>query len=280
LIAYSCGARHCAQGENTEEIVPERSPLLMSTSPKTKNSLKARLKNFGKSGFIAKLASALISPWIRFVDFTTRWNFIGREHFEELETIDKGFILAFWHSRLLMVPSVRQETKRRVYMLISAHRDGEIIADAVSGFNINFIRGSTANPKKKFKNKSGATALMQLIAALSEGHIVGITPDGPRGPKHRVQPGIIKLSTMADVPILPIAYATSNGIALNTWDRFFLALPFSKGAFVAGPPIMPPTDGTITSIQITQKTLESALNDALKIAEVSVGHSPSEPKLS
>lgn len=224
---------------------------------------------------VATLASMLIAPWIRLIWATTRWTFIGRDILDELEKRDEGYILAFWHSRLLMVPAARRESEREVFMLISNHRDGEIIANAVKGFGISFIRGSAANPKKKFKEKSGASALMQMIAALKHGHIVGVTPDGPRGPVERVQPGIVRLAIKANVPILPIAYSTSFGKKLSTWDRFFLALPFSKGAFVAGEPVAAPTKDDLETIRATQRALETSLNDAVKTAEDAVRRSPS-----
>lgn len=240
-------------------------------SPKSATNIKS----IGKSSIAAKLASALIAPWIRLVWRTTRWTFIGRDILNKIDRREEGYILAFWHSRLLMAPAVRQESEREIFMLISNHRDGEIIANAVKGFGIKFIRGSAANPKKKFKEKSGATALMQMIAALKAGHVVGVTPDGPRGPTERAQPGIARLAAKANAPILPIAYATSNGRRLNTWDRFFLALPFSRGAFAVGEPVSAPVSDDIDAIKAAQRALEKSLNDAVKKAEEAVRRSPS-----
>ena len=118
--------------------------------------------------------------------------------------------MAFWHGRLMMAPMVRRQTDRRVFMLISNHRDGEIIANGVKSFGVEFIRGSTADPKKPEKNKNGASAIAQMIVcAFKGGNIVGITPDGPRGPGERSQKGVIRLAQMSGAlgaSPLPIRY--------------------------------------------------------------------------
>lgn len=233
------------------------------------------LKTLFNSPVFQGLVSGGIASYIRLVRATSSWEMIGREHFDAVQAEpDRGFILAFWHSRLLMVPTVRTETTRKVYMLVSLHRDGQMIVNAVKPFGIDFIRGSAANAKKKFKDKSGAPALAQMIAALKEGSVVGMTPDGPRGPRQKAQPGTARLSIMANAPILPIAYATSRGGALNTWDQFWLAAPFSKGAFVAGAPLYPPQENTPQTVTAYRTDLETALNRVMITAEQAVGRLP------
>lgn len=219
-------------------------------------------KKILKSSIVTGIVSGAIALYIRLVWRTTRWTFEGREHVETLNKTGKGFILAFWHARLLMLPRLRGESDHAFYMLISTHSDGEIIARAVKSFGVNFVRGSAANPKKAFKDKNGAPALTQLIAALNAGSVVGVTPDGPRGPRGKVQAGVVRLSGLTGAPILPISYATSRGRALNSWDRFWFALPFSKGAFVAMQPIVPPEDTNPETIKTKQDDLAAALNMA------------------
>jgi len=235
-------------------------------------------KKIIKSQATARIASWFIALYIRLVQRSSQWELIGREHFEALEQDDQGFILAFWHSRLLMAATVRGETQKRVFMLISTHRDGEIIANAVKPFGIEFIRGSAANPKKTFKEKSGAPALVQMINALETGDVVGVTPDGPRGPRQKAQLGVIKLAQMAGVPILPAAYATSRGMRLNTWDRFWLALPFSKGIFAVGAPLPAPSKAADISAYRTELT--TALNSITILADTKVGRSQSDTEMS
>ncbi len=216
----------------------------------------------------AAIASAAIGGYIRLVEKTTRWTMEGREHFDTIERHlqDKqrqgGFILAFWHARLLMTPILRKETDRLVHMLVSTHRDGEIITRAVKGYDVAFIRGSAANPKKAFKDKSGASAVAQMAAALEEGGVVGVTPDGPRGPREKAQAGVIRLASLTGAPILPVSYATRRGRQLSTWDGFWLPFPFSRGAFVAGPPLFVPPALDNEALVHAKRDLENALASA------------------
>ena len=228
------------------------------------------INKFLKSALAGRLGAIAIRAYIRLVHVTTRWRFVGKEHFETAIAEGNGVILVFWHGRLLMAPMVRAETEKPVYMLISAHRDGQIIADAVSPFGINFIRGSAANRKKPGKNKSGAPAIVQMIAALNDGGIVGFTPDGPRGPGEKVQAGVIKLAQKANAPIVPAAYATSRGKHMRSWDRFWLAAPFSKGVYAVGEPIYVGSDLDNEGIESARKSVESALIGITREADNSV----------
>lgn len=233
------------------------------------------LKRFAKSAAAAGTASLLIGAYIRFVRATSQWTYVGREHFDEAAAKGKGVILAFWHGRMLMTPGIRGETDKRVFMLISAHRDGEIIANGVKSFGVEFIRGSAANPKKPEKNKSGASAIVQMTAALKEGHIVGVTPDGPRGPAETVQKGVIRLAQITGAPILPAAYSVSRGKHLSTWDRFLLAGPFSKGVYAAGPAIEIPPENDPATVERAQRTVENALRSITRRADELTGRQDS-----
>lgn len=208
---------------------------------------------------VGKLAGVLIDLYIRLTYHTSRWRFDGVDRFEAALAERNGVILAFWHGRMLMGPAVRKMTDAKVYMLISAHRDGEIIARGVRSFGIDFIRGSSANPKKADKNKGGASAIAQMAAALKNGDVVGVTPDGPRGPGEKVNKGVIRLAAMTGAPILPAAYSTSRGRHLRSWDRFWLAAPFSRGAYVVGEPIAPPAATDAETVEKHRKAVENAL---------------------
>ena len=233
----------------------------------------APLRRMLQSAFAGRIASALITLYIRFVFATSSWTFVGREPVDALLKTGEGVIFAFWHQRLLMVAGLRRETDRMVRMLISSNRDGEIIANAVRPFGVGFIRGSAANPRKKDKDKGGAQALAEMIAALRNGEIVGVTPDGPRGPSRRAQPGVVRLAQMSGAPIVAIAFSTSRAMRLDTWDRFFLAAPFSRGVFAGGgaPIRVGPGPDALEAARID---LERALNRAADEADRRAGRSP------
>ena len=229
------------------------------------------LKRLARSPLAMRVASALIGAYIRLVHATSRWTLLGREHVDAAAAEGKCVIVAFWHGRLLMGAAIRRETDKPVYMLISAHRDGEIIARGVAGFGIKFIRGSAPNPDKPGKNKSGASAIAQMLAALSEGSFVGFTPDGPRGPGERAKPGVVRLAQMSGAPIVPASFSVSRGRRLNTWDRFLLAAPFSKGYYLAGKPMHAPQPGDSDAMEKFRLELENALQQVSNEADALAG---------
>ncbi|MBA4118765.1 MAG: hypothetical protein C0514_07735 [Candidatus Puniceispirillum sp.] len=165
-----------------------------------------------------------------FVYKTSRWQKIGWEYPEAYWREGKPFILCFWHNRLLMA-CFTWTGPMSIHMLISAHSDGQIIAKTIGHFGLKTIAGSSS--------KGGAQALRQMIKALKNGDAVGITPDGPRGPRFEVSEGIVSLARLSGLDILPVSFGVSRRRVLSSWDRFILALPFSKGVLLWGEPITP-----------------------------------------
>src|SRR5690242_741941 len=166
-----------------------------------------------RSAPIHRLLCWLIHLYIRFVHWTGRWTIEGEAIPHNLREAGRPFILAFWHGRLLMIPMAWQNLAP-MHMLISGHRDGRIIADAVRHFGIDSIAGSS--------NQGGTGALRAMIRYVKQGDCVGITPDGPNGPAMRATTGIVIAAKISRAPIIPITYATRWRCVLGTWDRFHL----------------------------------------------------------
>lgn len=223
-----------------------------------------------RSGAAGAVVSASVGAYIRLVAATSRRDFVGRQHVDTLLGGDTGFILAFWHAWLLMGPIMRREADRPVHMLISTHRDGELIAAAVKGFGVEMIRGSAPDPKKPEKNKSGAPAVAAMAAALKSGAIVGMTPDGPRGPAEIAKIGAVRLAAMTGAPILPAGYSASRSKRLSTWDGFVLTLPFSRMAFAARAPIHVETGADEKALEEARRRLEAELIAAVADAEAAL----------
>ena len=185
-------------------------------------------RRFLRSELVRRIACWVTHCYIRFVYVANRWSVEGDEWPRRLTGEGRTFIVAFWHGRLLMMPPAWHQLTS-FHMLISAHRDGRIIAGAMTYFGIDTIAGSTS--------RGGSLALRAMLKRLKEGGCVGITPDGPRGPAMTVSVGTVNIARLARVPILPLTYATSRRRVLATWDRFHLALPFGRGVFLWGEPI-------------------------------------------
>jgi lysophospholipid acyltransferase (LPLAT)-like uncharacterized protein len=221
-----------------------------------------------RSARVRGLLCALIAAYIRLVYRTGRWETAGGERPAGLWDNGQAFILAFWHGRLLMAPmGWRQGASMN--MLISGHNDGRVIAEAIAHFGLGTIVGS--------KSKGGTGALRAMLRALSAGQNIGVTPDGPRGPAMRASPGIIAAARLARVPILPFSYATSRRRVLGSWDRFHLALPFARGFFIWGEPIMVDPDADAPALEAARLRLEAELNRITAEADRYCGRVPVEP---
>ncbi len=146
-------------------------------------------------------------------------------------------VFAFWHSRLLLMPWLfrRYFPDRRLAVMVSRSRDGEAIAAVVHRFGIETVRGST--------RRGGDAALREMEALVAEGVDAAITPDGPRGPRYRVQTGVIRLARMTGRPIVPVTWNSRRRIVLKSWDRSVIPLPFSRCEVRIGDPLDVSTAG-------------------------------------
>ncbi len=207
---------------------------------------------------------------IRFVYLTNRWSIEGGERPRRLRSEGRAFIGAFWHGRMMMIPMGWQRLAP-MHMLISAHRDGQLIAGAMTYFGIQSIAGST--------RRGGSAALRTMLKRLEAGDCVAITPDGPRGPAMTASAGIVNVARLARVPIQPITYATSRRRVLPTWDRYHLALPFGRGVFLWGEPIELDPDLDEAGIEHARRLIETRMVEMVREADRRVGHETLPPMI-
>jgi lysophospholipid acyltransferase (LPLAT)-like uncharacterized protein len=148
-------------------------------------------------------------------------------------------IMAFWHNRLfLMAPFYDRFCRSRGAMaLISRSRDGQFISDVCAWFGIRSARGSSSR-------HGVAAALAAVHAARDEKLHIVITPDGPRGPRYRVQSGVLRLAQATGRPIVTVTTYVRWKWVFDSWDRFQLPLPFSRCQLVSGEPIFVPPDAS------------------------------------
>jgi lysophospholipid acyltransferase (LPLAT)-like uncharacterized protein len=144
---------------------------------------------------------------------------------------EQPVIFAIWHNRLLMLPRVFDPSfpTRQSYGLISASRDGDLIARFIEWSGYGTIRGSSS--------RKGVIALRQLVDTLAAGSNVLVTPDGPRGPVYQVSQGIIFLAQKSGAPIVPIHMEYSGSWRLKSWDRFAVPYPFAQLRAIFGAPL-------------------------------------------
>jgi len=231
-------------------------------------------KKIAKSERTRRFVSFLASLYIRFVWLTSRFEIIGGEAARQYWAEGKPFIMSFWHGRLLMMPYSWDRSKK-IGMLISNHRDGELIANTIGHFGLGTIRGSSA--KEGRAAKGGTEALRAMLKMLKENNYVGITPDGPRGPRMRASDGIVAVARMSGVPVISAAYATKARIKLGSWDRFLVPLPFTKGVIVWSEPLFISKDKGPKAAEAARLQIETMMNDLCDKADQMVGQDPVEP---
>ena len=176
-----------------------------------------------RARWLIALGFRLLQIWARTLryEIDDRAGVIGKP-------VNENYIGALWHSRLLIFPFVLRRffSNRGGAALISASRDGELLANAIKRFDFDVVRGSSS--------RLGARAILQLTGVLASGRDVVITPDGPRGPAYELGPGIIFLAQKSGAPVVPVNMEYSSYWRLKSWDRFILPRPFSKVRVIIG----------------------------------------------
>ncbi|MCC6919050.1 MAG: lysophospholipid acyltransferase family protein [Alphaproteobacteria bacterium] len=230
------------------------------------------VKRIGRSAPVRAVLCFLAAGYIRLVHATSRWTVVGGDVPKRFWDEGQPFILAFWHGRILMMPYCWPKG-RRMNMLISRHRDGGLIADTIAWFGLGVVRGSTAKPGRE-RDKGAQAALMEMIRKLKGGEYVGITPDGPRGPRMRASDGVVAVARLAGVPVIACSYATKRRRVLSSWDRFTIPLPFTRGVFVWGRPIDVPAGTKGEALDAARLKVEAELNAVTREADRLAGHDP------
>lgn len=158
------------------------------------------------------------------------------------------YIYAVWHAQLAFALYAYRDLG--VSVLVSKSKDGEYVARIARKLGFNTVRGSTS--------RNASQSLMELVDLAKAGLPIAITPDGPKGPKEKVQQGIVYVAQKSGREIIPVGIGLSNRIVLNSWDNFEIPLPFGKAALVYSAPIkVSDTD----NLEAKAAELEAALNN-------------------
>lgn len=204
-----------------------------------------------KESVISLIGSLLVRLYlltlrVRIVD---RANLAGRD-------AETPLLWAFWHNRMLFVPLIYRRIcgRGKAVVLTSASRDGEMLAAFMRRFGFDAARGSSS--------RRGGRALLELVRWVRKGYDVGITPDGPRGPRYKLGPGIITLAQRTGAAIVPLSVNYGNFKALKSWDRFMIPMPFSRVDVLVGERFPVERELTDSGFEARRAQLESILNTA------------------
>jgi lysophospholipid acyltransferase (LPLAT)-like uncharacterized protein len=166
------------------------------------------------------------------------------------------YIYAFWHENILL--PAYQYGRPDIWVLISQHADGQLIAEACRHLRFRVVNGSTT--------RGGVEAVRRMVRLGRVGHLA-ITPDGPRGPRRQVQPGLVYLAARTGLSIVPIGIAFHRAWRLNSWDRFALPKPWSAASCVTTEPIHVPERLDKEQLEHYRLEVEAALQRATEAAE-------------
>jgi lysophospholipid acyltransferase (LPLAT)-like uncharacterized protein len=165
---------------------------------------------------LGKLAARLI----KIIGWTLRFDIEDRAGVLD-RTFKEPLIWMFWHNRMFAVPLLQRKAPHRTgAALTSGSRDGAIVAGVMKGFGLKAVRGSSS--------RRGAAAVRELTGTLEAGEDVAVSPDGPRGPRYTVGPGVVFLAQQTGAAIVPIHVEYSRALRLKSWDGFMIPLPFAK----------------------------------------------------
>jgi len=165
-------------------------------------------------------------------------------------------IYVFWHENILIPLYVRGRC--HLAMLLSQHRDAEILAHVADRFGFDCVRGSTY--------RGGAKAIWELWDRSRRQHLT-ITPDGPRGPRRQMALGPIFLASRLGLPLVPMGFGYDRPWRINSWDRFAVPRPFSRARALIGPPMHLPPDLDRDGMERCRERVEQLLTDLTDEAE-------------
>lgn len=202
--------------------------------------------------FVGGLALRAIGPAaLRALAWTWRVEIRGEPPGEESKR-NEGRLIALWHGRMLC--GVHAHRATRFHVLVSPSDDGSLTTLLLRAFGFRIVRGSTS--------RRGARALREMLELLQSGGVVVITPDGPRGPRHGVNPGLAWMARATGYPIQPIAFAADRAWHLSSWDNFTIPKPRARVVIDWGELMHVPREATPAELERVSQELRSRLMSA------------------
>lgn len=205
-----------------------------------------------------RIAARLVWFILRGLAATLRYHWQDRSGLCSTPPVGQA-IYCIWHNRLSLSMAAYREyiqprtEARGLAALVSASRDGGMLAGVLECFGVQPVRGSSS--------RRGPQALLELTSWAERGYDLAITPDGPRGPRYVVQEGVMSLSQLTGLPIVPFSFYAHWKIQMKSWDRFQIPLPFSRCEMILEKPVYVPRDATSEEREALRLQMQQALAD-------------------
>jgi lysophospholipid acyltransferase (LPLAT)-like uncharacterized protein len=203
------------------------------------------------------ILGTLLYAFIRCVAATLRYRWEDRSEFLK-DNPTQPAVVCVWHNRLALCLIAYRHFRRtnpaaKLAAMVSASKDGGFLVAVLECFGVAPVRGSSS--------RRGSQALLELTGWARKGYDLAITPDGPRGPRYRVQPGVTALAQITGLPIIPCSYNLDWKIQVKSWDRFQIPLPFSRCHVILGRPIHIPHEASDEEREALRLRLEQTLQE-------------------
>jgi lysophospholipid acyltransferase (LPLAT)-like uncharacterized protein len=200
---------------------------------------------------------ALIDTLLR----TVRFDVSNTSFYERYWAAGRPVIFVLWHGRLLPLGYVHRG--QGVYGLASLSADGEYIARILQHWGMPMVRGSSS--------RGGDTAFREMVRVVRSGASMSITPDGPRGPREVLKPGVLQLAQLTGAPLIPVAAAADRAWWFESWDRFLIPKPFARVAVDYAEPVEVPRRADAAELETLRTEVERTMTGLLADVEARVG---------
>lgn len=207
-----------------------------------------------------RIASSLGAGLIRLLGSTWHFEVHDEDFVADARRRSPNVIFTFWHGRMLVLSYGYRN--RAIHVLASRHRDGELMGQIIRRLGFGHVRGSST--------RGGTQAILELVAKLREGYDLGITVDGPKGPKYVVKPGPLQIAKMSGCAVVPVTTSARRRWVLSSWDAFELPKPFTRVAVRFGPPVFVPPDATLDQLEQRRLDVERIMNEITKVNDEAV----------
>lgn len=189
---------------------------------------------------------------------TTTLRMTWRDESGIIGKTNEPLLFCLWHNRLALAMKIYSDYIRKHHpcnglaALISASRDGAMLAEVLTRFGVQPVRGSSS--------RRGPQSLVELVSWTKKGYLAAITPDGPRGPRYQVQEGIISLAQVTGLPVIPVSAHLAGKICLKSWDQFQIPIPFSSCEVRFGKPLLIPREADDAQRGVLRKELQDRMS--------------------
>lgn len=206
---------------------------------------------------LAALAPPLLRAVVAFIIWSLRVEYRGDAALRARWAAGERAVLAFWHNRQVLVPLLAGFAP--LCIMVSHSRDGEMATKILHAWRVTTVRGSAS--------RGAVSGFLRLVRAYRGGATLALMPDGPRGPRYVAKPGIVHLAKTLATPIYPVACAADRFVALRSWDRLIIPLPFARVLVEVGEPLAVPADADASQLDAIRGALDErlgAMTDAVE----------------